>query len=190
MRYQVPQFTDIEDKVIGPLTLKQFLISLGTVLALVPVYLITDLPLFVTLAVPVGGIAALFAHFKLHGKSLFVIAGQALLFMSKGQQHIWKRVAGAPLLEVKGEEYTDVDETTVSAPSLAERARELATKGRVVSDDVADPFDPDAEVDMEVSGAAQAQRTTDTKLSAQREAKEARRQSEAEGQAGNTDEQK
>jgi hypothetical protein len=30
MQFPVPQFTDVEDRIIGPLTLKQFLILLGT----------------------------------------------------------------------------------------------------------------------------------------------------------------
>jgi hypothetical protein len=29
MRYQVPQFIDVEDKVIGPLTIKQFIYLAG-----------------------------------------------------------------------------------------------------------------------------------------------------------------
>jgi hypothetical protein len=29
MQYAIPQFTDVEDKLIGPLTLKQFLMALG-----------------------------------------------------------------------------------------------------------------------------------------------------------------
>ena len=29
MRYQVPQFTDIEDKIIGPFTIKQFVYVVG-----------------------------------------------------------------------------------------------------------------------------------------------------------------
>jgi hypothetical protein len=29
MRFQVPQFTDVEDKIVGPLTLKQFVYLAG-----------------------------------------------------------------------------------------------------------------------------------------------------------------
>jgi hypothetical protein len=31
MRFQVPQFTDVEDKIIGPLTLKQFIYLAGSI---------------------------------------------------------------------------------------------------------------------------------------------------------------
>jgi len=145
MRYQVPQFVDIEDKIIGPFTLKQFLLYLSAALLLIPVYIFSDLALFITVAVPVGGIAAMFAHLKIHGKSLFSVIINALTYFTKGQLSLWRRVPGMKPLKVAGEEYNGfADAEVAEILSLRERARVLETAGRVVTEDAEDPLDPEA----------------------------------------------
>lgn len=141
MRYQVPQFVDIEDKIIGPLTLKQFLIYVVTIMILVPVYLAADMSLFITITVPVLGVAALFAHFKLHGRSLFAIVGHAGAFMLRGQLFLWRRVSGEAGLRVEGvelEEFASLGPEGIA--SLSDRARALETVGNIVNEDVDDPM--------------------------------------------------
>lgn len=141
MRYQVPQYVDIEDKIIGPFTLKQFLIYLVAVLILIPIFLASDLALFLTIAIPSLGIAALFAHFSLNGKSLFSIIVSALNFSSRGQKFIWRRSHSTKPLVIKGEEYGNfaaIQDQNWS--SLADRARSLETSGKVVDQDSEDPM--------------------------------------------------
>ena len=131
MRFQVPQFTDIEDKLVGPLTLKQFLIYLGTVMALVPIYLVTDLSLFLIIAIPVLGMAALFAHFRLNGKSLFSVATNAISFFLKGQLFIWRRTEQSQLIKLSMAEF----ESSIAqnrGSGLAAKARALETAGNIV----------------------------------------------------------
>lgn len=142
MRYQVPQFVDIEDKIIGPLTIKQFLIYVVAVMLLVPVYLATDMSLFITMAIPLLGLAALFAHFKLHGRSLFAIGGHAATFLLRGQLFIWRRVGEADSLLVQGVDIGgEADVTDAAIASLSDRARALETVGNIVNEDVEDPLD-------------------------------------------------
>lgn len=142
MRYQVPQFVDIEDKIIGPLTLKQFLTYMSAVMLLIPVYLASDLSLFITISIPVIGLAALFAHFKLHGKSLFQVLGHAVGFFFTGQLFIWRRTGQDKMLMVRGPEYKD--ETLLNGKTesyLSERSRTIQTIGNVVNEDVEDPLE-------------------------------------------------
>jgi len=142
MRYQVPQFVDIEDKIIGPLTLKQFLIYITAVMLLIPVYLASDLSLFITMAIPAIGLAALFAHFKLHGKSLFQILGHAVGFFFTGQLFIWRRTGQDKTLMVRGPEYDDISLLLQTSESyLSERSRTIQTIGNVVNEDVEDPIE-------------------------------------------------
>lgn len=144
MRYQVPQFITIEDKIIGPFTLKQFLIYVFAVMLLVPVFLSTPIPLFITIAVPVLGLAAAFAHFKIHGRSLFTVIGSAIGFFASGQLFVWRREDGGKLLAIRGEEYEEYRSSEVMQ-SLSDRARSLEAVGNVVNEDVVDEIDPDAE---------------------------------------------
>lgn len=143
MRYQVPQFITIEDKIIGPFTLKQFLIYVGAIMLLVPVFITVPIPVFITIAIPLLGAAALFAHFKLHGRSLFTVIGSAFSFVARGQLYTWQRETGAKPLPVTGEEYTEYRATN-NIRSLSDRARSLEAVGNVVNEDVEDEIDPDA----------------------------------------------
>lgn len=129
MRFQVPQFTDIEDKLVGPLTLKQFLIYLSTVMALIPVYLVTDLSLFLVIAVPVLGVAALFAHFSLNGKSLFSVATSAISFFMKGQLFIWHRTGQENHIKLDVSEFST---QRYEHAGLSAKARALETAGNIV----------------------------------------------------------
>lgn len=141
MRFQVPQFVDIEDKIIGPLTLRQFLIYVVTVMILVPIYLGSDMSLFITLAVPTLGLAALFAHFKLHGRSLFAIIGHGSAFVMRGQLFLWRRLGTDKHLPISGadiEEYEALAATGIG--SLSDRARALETVGNIVNVDEDDPM--------------------------------------------------
>lgn len=138
MRYQVPQFVDIEDKIIGPLTLKQFLLYLVTALLMIPVFLAADLTLFLTITIPAFAIAAAFAHVKIYGKSLFTMISNAALFVRKGQIFLWQRTGSHHPLPITITSTDTVMPGTVSA--LSEQAKTLATGGHLLTEDAADPL--------------------------------------------------
>jgi len=72
MRYQVPQFIEIEDKIFGPLTFKQFVyIAGGGGICLI---LFTLLPLFlvVIIGIPIMGFAVALAFFEVNGRPLIM----------------------------------------------------------------------------------------------------------------------
>jgi hypothetical protein len=54
MRFEVPQFIEIEAKIVGPLTWKQFVYVAGGVGLLVILYLTTNFIVFVLIGIPVG----------------------------------------------------------------------------------------------------------------------------------------
>lgn len=143
MRFQVPQFVDIEDKIVGPFTLKQFLIYLGGVFVLIPAFLSFDLALFITVALPVAGITVLFAHFRFHGKSLFALITSSLQFASRGQLFTWQRTSTPKFLTVAGPEYADFSSPleATGVPSLQTRAQALETAGNISQEDAEDPLE-------------------------------------------------
>jgi hypothetical protein len=143
MRFQVPQFVDIEDKVIGPFTLKQFLMYVVAGMLLVPVYIYSDLSLFITLALPVLGIAAVFAHLKIYGKSFSQVTFSAVTYVTKGQLYVWRRQKVKPFTIVDDEwnalakEHSDANQ---SPSSLSNIAQSLETTGNVSKEDAEDPL--------------------------------------------------
>ncbi len=92
MQFAVPQFTDVEDKLIGPLTLKQFLMLLatgGVVLMFWSIFKISFF--FFVFAVPVSLVGLAFAFGKLNGRPLYLYLGSLISFFSRPQVRIFRR---------------------------------------------------------------------------------------------------
>lgn len=145
MRFQVPQFIDIQDKIVGPFTLKQFLMYVVACMLLVPVYIYTDLSLFITIALPVLGIAAAFAHVKVYGKSLSQVMFAAIIYLSRGQLYIWRRQKNQPFKIIDPEWNIGGSEDinpalTRPASSLNAIAQSLETTGNLSTEDIPDPL--------------------------------------------------
>lgn len=146
MRYQVPQFVDIEDKIIGPFTLRQFLMYVVAVMVLVPVYLNSDLSLFITVALPVLGTAAAFAHVKIAHKSLGATITNAAKFATGGQLFLWRRGGKTRPLIIKDENWKEANAALADARStpLLHLAQTIETKGNLVkAEEVPDEFSPE-----------------------------------------------
>ncbi len=98
MQFQVPQFIETEDKIIGPLTLKQFLYlaAAGGISFACFFFLKTWLWLIITLLVGVGGAALAFIN--INGRPLPKILIAALGFYWKPRLFLWQRTEKAPTL--------------------------------------------------------------------------------------------
>lgn len=91
MRFQVPQFIEVEDKIFGPLTLKQFIYLAGG--AGVAVIAFTMLPKFFALLVsaPIIGIAVALAFYKINNKPFSYILEAFFKYFSSSRLYIWKK---------------------------------------------------------------------------------------------------
>ena len=73
MQYAVPQFTDVEDKLIGPLTLKQFFVVLATGGLVLFFWTILGLSVFFFLfALPTALLGLGLAFGKFNGRPVFL----------------------------------------------------------------------------------------------------------------------
>jgi hypothetical protein len=92
MQFAVPQFTDVEDKLIGPLTLKQFLVLLATGGLILFFYSILKLNVFFFFfAIPTGLVGILLAFGKFNGRPVLGYAPVFLTFLSKPRSRVFKR---------------------------------------------------------------------------------------------------
>jgi hypothetical protein len=90
MQFQLPQFIETEDKVVGPFTIKQFLyIAAAGVLGFI-LYFTVQPWLFVLLSVIFLSIAFGFAFLKVEGRSLPHVFISALSFYWKPQTYVWQ----------------------------------------------------------------------------------------------------
>jgi len=96
MRYQVPQFIEIEDKIFGPLTLKQFIYLAGgggvclIFFSLLPIYLT------VILSIPVIALSAGLAFYQVNGRPLIVVIEHAFGYLLGHKLYLWKQRKEAP----------------------------------------------------------------------------------------------
>lgn len=91
MQYQVPQFIEVEDKIIGPLTLKQFLWLLAGAGILLVVWALVDLAVFIILAIPIVALSGLLAFLKVNGRPFIYFLGSLFHFIRKPKMFIWGR---------------------------------------------------------------------------------------------------
>ena len=91
MQYAVPQFVEIEDKVIGPLSVKQFAYVLGGGLFLVAMSSIVDTALLIFLAVIVAAIVVPLAFLKINGRPLPKVVVSLSTFFTKPQVRLWAK---------------------------------------------------------------------------------------------------
>ena len=91
MQYAVPQFIEIEDKVIGPLTVKQFLyLVVGGVFLLIT-WALADISLFILMAVLTSAVIIPFAFVKMNGRPFEIYLVSAVKFFTSPKVRLWLR---------------------------------------------------------------------------------------------------
>ena len=97
MRFQVPQFIDVEDKIFGPLTLKQFLYLAGGGAAIFLVKQILPFFLFVIAAALIAGAAAALAFVKINNRPFVIFLSHALNYYVNRRLYIWRKEEKKPV---------------------------------------------------------------------------------------------
>ena len=91
MRFQVPQFIEVEDKIFGPLTLKQFVYVAGG--GGICVILFVFLPKFmaILLSLPVAALSGALAFYKVNDKPFIHFVESFFHYSLKNKLYIWKK---------------------------------------------------------------------------------------------------
>ena len=100
MQFQVPQFTEIEDKVIGPFTLKQFLYLLAGGVIIFIFYKIFNLFITILLSLPVAAVVTTLAFVKVNNQPLISMVKNFFGFLRKPDFYVWKK----PIAKIEKEE--------------------------------------------------------------------------------------
>ena len=92
MQFQTPQFIDIEDKIVGPLTAKQLgWLAAGGVVLLV-LYSLLDKSAFIISAVIVAVIFGALAFYRPYNQPLIKCITSSVLFVTRPKMYIWRRI--------------------------------------------------------------------------------------------------
>ena len=92
MQYQVPQFIEVEDKIFGPFTFKQFVYIAGGAGMCFLIY--RSLPSIIALIIiiPLGGFSAALAFYKVNNRPFINMVESAVKYFLGSKLYIWKKV--------------------------------------------------------------------------------------------------
>ena len=89
MQFQVPQFIEVEDKIFGPFTFKQFIYIFGGLGAAYIIY--RSLPLFIAAPLMIAelGLAAALAFFQYNGLPFILALENGFFYITRSKLYLW-----------------------------------------------------------------------------------------------------
>lgn len=108
----VPQFIENEDRILGPITVRQFIILLVAAGLIFVAYKTSDLVLFIIMAIIIGGIAAVLAFYRVNGQPFHFFLLNITRTASRPSLRVWKKEARRVTYKIKETK----DEKKVAAP--------------------------------------------------------------------------
>lgn len=97
-QFIVPQFIDAEDTIIGPITVRQFVILLAAGLVATLCYRLFDFSLFLLMSVPLIIFAGLLAFMKVNGVSVHFFILNVIQTMRRPKLRVWDKTPTNQLL--------------------------------------------------------------------------------------------
>ena len=91
MQFQVPQFIEVEDKIFGPLTLKQFIYLAGGAGLCFIIYEFINILIAVPLILIVAAFSAAMAFYKVNNKPFINVVESAFKYFFTTKLYIWKK---------------------------------------------------------------------------------------------------
>ncbi|HSR89610.1 MAG TPA: PrgI family protein [Candidatus Udaeobacter sp.] len=88
-QFVVPQFIEVEDKIFGPVTTRQFLILLSAGLVLFIIFKLADVALFIFLTVLIGGSALVLAFIKINGQPFHYFLLNIVQTVRRPSRRLW-----------------------------------------------------------------------------------------------------
>jgi hypothetical protein len=118
MQYQVPQFIEIEDKIFGPFTLKQFIYLAGGGGVTLLFYTLFPFFLAMMLAVPFVALALGLAFYKVNDRPLIITLEHGFKYFLSSKLYLWK--AQPHKVDMATEAAAMLGKNTLALPNLSE----------------------------------------------------------------------
>ena len=91
MRFQVPQFIEIESKIFGPLTFKQFIYLAGGAGIVFLIYITLPFFIAVMFIAPVSAFAIALSFYKVHNRPFIKVTENAFRYFTAPKIYVWKK---------------------------------------------------------------------------------------------------
>ena len=102
MQFKVPQFIDVEDKLFGPFTFRQFAYMAGGAGLVFVLYKLLPIWISIFLIIPVALLAGLLVFYKINEKPFIFYLQAGISYLISSKLYIWKQRLVKP--EVKDKE--------------------------------------------------------------------------------------
>lgn len=96
MQFKVPQFIDVEDKLFGPFTFRQFVYLAGGGGLIFVLYKLLPLWIGIFLIIPVAALSLLLVFYKINEKPFIFYLEAALNYYISSKLFIWKQRLAKP----------------------------------------------------------------------------------------------
>lgn len=91
MQFKVPQFIDVEDKLFGPFTFKQFAYLVDGAGMIFVIYKILPLWIGIFLIIPIAILTAALTFYKINNMPFIYYLQAALTYATKSKLYVWKQ---------------------------------------------------------------------------------------------------
>lgn len=126
-QFVVPQFIDVEDRIFGPITTRQFVILLVGSLVLFIAYKLADTTLFVILLAILGGFTLALAFIKINGQAFHYFLLNIIQTQRRPSLRIWNKLySNEELNELRKPVEKDEVETPVYNKPTYNHIRDLS----------------------------------------------------------------
>ncbi|HEY4506433.1 MAG TPA: PrgI family protein [Candidatus Paceibacterota bacterium] len=92
MNFSVPQYIEIEDKVVGPFTFKQFVYLAGGLAICFLLWRFLPSVIAILFILPVAALAGALAFYKINNQPFIVIMASAIKYWLSSKLYVWKKV--------------------------------------------------------------------------------------------------
>ncbi|MBP6924534.1 MAG: PrgI family protein [Candidatus Pacebacteria bacterium] len=91
MRFEVPQFIEIEDKIFGPLTWRQFLYLGGGLGMAVVMFLMLPFIIFAIFGIPLALLAGALAFYPINSRPFSYFLESFINYTTKEKLYLWRK---------------------------------------------------------------------------------------------------
>ena len=126
MQYQVPQFIDIEDRIIGPLTLKQFIYLAFAAAVLFVFWFLLKFYIWIIIALPITVLAFAFAFVKINDRPFIYFFIAAVFYFMKPKLYIFGAMPATPQLKAFPEKPAEIIDQKTEEKITRSKLKELA----------------------------------------------------------------
>lgn len=91
MRFEIPQFIDVEDKLFGPFSFKQFLYLAGGAGMIYTLIRILPLVIAIPISIPIGGFALALVFYRPNDRPFMKMVESAINYFVKARFYLWQQ---------------------------------------------------------------------------------------------------